>query len=197
MDDLGIPLSKVGKSAKNVIDRAEEEVKSQGQIILENEHLFVAFAQTEWGMFSLLLRDFKINPANILQSVEKYLHGMNPSQDTELRVSPLAQLTFKLALHNAIRFGRQTVESFDLFAAIFEEQKGFVASILKKHGVSSDVFISRIYEKQRELELRQEKLKKKFELPAFLNHFATNLNLLAVLDKISPVYGRDKEIQQI
>jgi ATP-dependent Clp protease ATP-binding subunit ClpA len=49
----------------------------------------------------------------------------------------------------------------------------------------------------RDNELREERLRKRFELPPFLKHFATNLNLLARQDKISPVYGRDHEIQQV
>ncbi len=47
------------------------------------------------------------------------------------------------------------------------------------------------------MELREERLKKRFELPPFLKHFATNLNLLARQDKLPPVFGRDKEIQQV
>jgi ATP-dependent Clp protease ATP-binding subunit ClpA len=49
----------------------------------------------------------------------------------------------------------------------------------------------------RDNELREERLRKRFELPPFLKHFATNLNLLARQDKIAPVYGRDLEIQQV
>jgi ATP-dependent Clp protease ATP-binding subunit ClpA len=49
----------------------------------------------------------------------------------------------------------------------------------------------------RDNELREERLRKRFELPPFLKHFATNLNLLARQDRIAPVYGRDKEIQQV
>ena len=47
------------------------------------------------------------------------------------------------------------------------------------------------------MELRDERLKKRFELPPFLKHFATNLNLLARQDKLPPVFGRDHEIQQV
>src|SRR5258706_3718840 len=46
-------------------------------------------------------------------------------------------------------------------------------------------------------ELREERLRNRFELPPFLKHFATNLNLLARQDRVAPVYGRDKEIQQV
>ena len=46
-------------------------------------------------------------------------------------------------------------------------------------------------------ELCEEELRKRFELPTHLKQLATNLNLLVRLDKVAPVYGRDKEIQQV
>ena len=41
----------------------------------------------------------------------------------------------------------------------------------------------------RDNELREERLRKRFELPPFLKHFATNLNLLARQDKLSRYTG--------
>ena len=57
--------------------------------------------------------------------------------------------------------------------------------------------MTRVATRMRDNELREERLRKRFELPPFLKHFATNLNLLARQDKIAPVYGRDLEIQQV
>ena len=70
-------------------------------------------------------------------------------------------------------------------------------SILRRHGVEPEVLVSRLTARMRDMELRDERLKKRFELPPFLKHFATNLNLLARQDKLPPVFGRDKEIQQV
>src|SRR5207245_1327983 len=70
-------------------------------------------------------------------------------------------------------------------------------TILRRHGVEPEVLTSRLTARMRDMELREERLKKRFELPPFLKHFATNLNLLARQDKLPPVYGRDQEIQQV
>ena len=70
-------------------------------------------------------------------------------------------------------------------------------SILRRHGVEPEVLTTRLAARMRDMELREERLKKRFELPPFLKHFATNLNLLARQDKLPPVFGRDKEIQQV
>jgi ATP-dependent Clp protease ATP-binding subunit ClpA len=197
VDDFDIAQSKIGESAQRVIDRAIEETRRRDHAVLTNEHVFLAFAQAEWDTFSGVMRDLNLNPHEILQELEQHLGVLPPSSGREMRVAPATKLVFKLAFHAASRAGRQTIESSDLFQAIFEESQGTPVSIIRGHGVEPDVLGSRITTRMRDNELREERLRKRFELPPFLKHFATNLNLLARQDKLAPVFGRDKEIQQV
>ena len=120
-----------------------------------------------------------------------------PRIDTrDLRVSPASKLVFKLAHHHATRAGRQALESTDLFAALFEDSQGVPAAIMRKAGIEPESLVSRITARVRDIERDDERLKKQFELPPFLKHFATNLNLLARQDRLPPVFGRVHEIQQ-
>ncbi|HZT75080.1 MAG TPA: ATP-dependent Clp protease ATP-binding subunit [Vicinamibacterales bacterium] len=197
VDDLDISPSKIGETAQRIVDRAIEEARRREHALLTNEHLFLAFAQVEWDMFAEVMRDVELNPHTILQAIEEHLHMMPSFAGRELRVSPATKLVFKLALHHASRAGRQTIEAADLFSAVFEETQGVPVSILRRHGVEPEVLVNRLNTRMRDMELREERLKKRFELPPFLKHFATNLNLLARQDKVPPVFGRDKEIQQV
>jgi ATP-dependent Clp protease ATP-binding subunit ClpA len=197
VDDLDISPSKIGETAQRIVDRAIEEARRREHALLTNEHIFLAFAQVEWDMFAEVMRDIELNPHTILQAIEEHLHMMPSFAGRELRVSPATKLVFKLALHHASRAGRQTIEAADLFSAVFEETQGVPVSILRRHGVEPEVLVSRLNTRMRDMELREERLKKRFELPPFLKHFATNLNLLARQDKLPPVFGRDKEIQQV
>src|SRR5438094_877052 len=148
-------------------------------------------------MFAEVMRDVELNPHTILQAIEEHLHMMPSFAGRELRVSPATKLVFKLALHHGSRAGRQSIEAADLFSDVFEETQGVPVSILRRHGVEPEVLVGRLNARMRDMELREERLKKRFELPPFLKHFATNLNLLARQDKVPPVFGRDKEIQQV
>ncbi len=197
VEDLDISPSKIGETAQRIIDRAIEESRRREHALLTNEHLFLAFAQVEWDMFAEVMRDVELNPHAILQAIEEHLHMMPSFAGRDLRVAPATKLVFKLALHHASRAGRQSVEAADLFSAVFEETQGVPVSILRRHGVEPEVLTSRLTTRMRDMELREERLKKRFELPPFLKHFATNLNLLARQDKIPPVFGRDQEIQQV
>src|SRR5689334_13357937 len=197
VDDLDISPSKIGETAQRIVDRAIEEARRREHALLTNEHIFLAFAQVEWDMFAEVMRDIELNPHTILQAIEEHLHMMPSFAGRELRVSPATKLVFKLALHHASRAGRQTIEAADLFSAVFEETQGVAVSILRRHGVEPEVLVSRLTTRMRDMELREERLKKRFELPPFLKHFATNLNQLARQDKVPPVFGRDAEMDRV
>jgi ATP-dependent Clp protease ATP-binding subunit ClpA len=197
VNDLDISASKIGETAQRIVDRAVEEAGRLGHGLLTNEHIFVAFAQTEWDTFAAVMQDVELNPYTILRAVEEHLHEVPSSPVRDLAVSPATKLVFRLALHCASRAGRQTIEAADLFAALFEEAQGTPLSILRRHGVDPEILVSHLQTRMRDIELREEQLKKRFELPPFLKHFAVNLNLLARQDKVPPVFGRDTEIQQV
>ncbi len=197
MEDFDIPQNKLAESAERVVDRAMEEARRRDHSLLTNEHVCLAFAQVEWDIFGQVMRDVSLNPHEILQALEEHLRLLPSVAGRDLRVAPSTKLLFKLALLHASRSGRHTIEATDLFSAIFEETQGIPVSIIRRHGIEPDALVSRLATRMRDHELREERLKKRFELPPFLKHFATNLNQLARQDKIPPVYGRDYEMDQV
>ena len=197
VDDLDIPLVKITDGAQRVIDRAVEEARRREHLLLASEHLFYALAQVEWELFAEAIQDAGVNPHRVLHELDDHLRTMPSCAGSELRVAPTTKLVCKLALHHANRLGHAGVEPSDLLVALFEETKGIPISILQRHQAEPDALVSRLDARLRDLELRNERLKKRFDLPPFLKQFATNLNWLAWQDKVPPVYGRDREIQQV
>jgi len=197
VEDFDIPQNKLAESAERVVDRALDEARRREHALLTNEHVCLAFAQVEWDMFGQVMRDLNLNPHEILQALEEHLRILPSVPGRDLRVAPSTKLLFKLALLHASRSGRHTVEATDLFSAIFEETQGIPVSIIRRHGIEPEALVSRLATRMRDHEIREERLKKRFELPPFLKHFATNLNQLARQDKIPPVFGRDPEMDQV
>ncbi|HJR61028.1 MAG TPA: ATP-dependent Clp protease ATP-binding subunit [Vicinamibacterales bacterium] len=197
MEDFDIPQSKLAESAERVMDRALDEARRRDHALLTNEHVCLAFAQVEWDMFGQVMRDLELNPHEILQALEEHLRLLPSVPGRDLRVAPSTKLLFKLALLHASRSGRHAIEASDLFSAIFEETQGIPVSIIRRHGIEPETLVSRLATRMRDHELREERLKKRFELPPFLKHFATNLNQLARQDKVPPVFGRDYEMDQV
>jgi ATP-dependent Clp protease ATP-binding subunit ClpA len=197
VEDFDIPQTKLAESAERVLDRALDEARRRDHALLTNEHVCLGFAQVEWDMFGQVMRDVNLNPHEILQALEEHLRVLPTTPGRELRVAPSTKLLFKLALLHASRSGRNTVEASDLFSAIFEETQGIPVSIIRRHGIEPEALVSRLATRMRDHELREERLKKRFELPPFLKHFATNLNQLARQDKVPPVFGRAYEMDQV
>ncbi len=197
VEDLDISPTKISETARRIIDRASEEAERCGHVLLSTEHLFLAFVQVEWDLFASVMRELDLNPHEILEAISDDVRRMPSFSGRELRVSPTAKLAVKLALHQATRAGRHSIEGVDLLSAVLEEAQGSPVAILRRHGVSPEELTTRLNNYVRDNELRDERLKKRFELPSFLKHFATNLNLLARQDKVPPVFGREREIQQV
>ena len=197
VEDLDISPTKISDTARRIIDRAAEEAERCGHSVLSTEHLFLAFVQVEWDLFADVMRELDLNPHEILEAIGEDLRQLPAFSGRDLRVSPTAKLAVKLALHQATRAGRHSIEGVDLLSAVLEETQGVPVAILRRHGIEPEQVTTRLNTHVRDNELRDERLKKRFELPSFLKHFATNLNLLARQDRVPPVFGRDKEIQQV
>ena len=197
MEDLDLDLTKLTESAQRVITRAEDEARRRGQDLLTTEHLFLAFAQAEWHLYSRVMRDLGVSPDELLAAVAAALETVPAVPSRSLKVTELTQELLRRAIQQAVASGREQAESFDLFAAILEERQSGPSLVLRKFGTDGDAVISRLTTVVRDIELRDEKLRKRYELPPFLKQFAINLNLLARQDKLPPVYGRDVELQQI
>ncbi|HVB38693.1 MAG TPA: ATP-dependent Clp protease ATP-binding subunit, partial [Vicinamibacterales bacterium] len=197
VDEFDIAPTKIGESAQRVFDRAFDEARRREQPLLTNEHVFLAFAQIEWDLYAQVMRDLDLNPRAIVVEVEQRLQNTPVRTSHEPQVSAATKLLCKLAFHHASRAGRQAIEGADLFSAIFEDAQGLPVAILRRQAVEPHQLMGRLASRVRDLELRDERLRKRFELPPFLKHFAVNLNLLAQQDKLAPVYGRDAEIQQV
>jgi ATP-dependent Clp protease ATP-binding subunit ClpC len=197
VDDLDIPVSKLTEAAQRVIDRAVEESRRREHSLLTSAHVFLALAQAEWDLFAQAMRQAQVSPHHVLRAVDEHLRRMPSDAGREVRVSPRTKLLCKLALHHASRAGHSGVESGDLLVALFEETGGAPASILRQHGADTGDLVARLESHLRCVELRNERLRKRFELPPYLKMFGTNLNLLAWQDRLPPLFGRGREIQQV
>ena len=196
-NDFDIPQSRLAESAERVVERAIEDARRREHHVLTNEHVCHAFAQVEWDTFCHLMRGVQLNPHEILHALDEHMQALPRGGGQDLKIAQSTKLLFKLAMLHSSRAGRHTVEATDLFTAVFEESQGIPVRIIRQHGIEPATLVSRIVNHVRDHEQREERLKKRFELPPFLKHFATNLNQLARQDKLPPLYGRESEMEQV
>ncbi len=197
VEDFAIPLVRTSKAAQGVIDRALQEARRREQSVLTGEHLLYALAQVEWELFAQVMRDVNGNPDEIRRAIDRHLCTLPLFSGRDFRVSQTSRLVFKQALQHANHRGHVDIEPADLLRALLGETRGVLVSILRHHGIEPHTLVSRLDVRLREEALRNERWKKRFDLPPYLKQFATNLNALVWQDKLPPVYGREREIRQV
>ena len=197
MEDLEIDLTKLSETGLRIVTRAEDEARRRGQGLLTSEHLFIAFAQVEWGLYARVIRDLGVRPEELLAAVEAALDTIPADASRPVRMTELTQELIRRAIQQAVTMGREQAESYDLFASLLVERQSGPSLILRRFGTDGEAVTARLSMIVLDVELRDEKLRKRYELPPFLKQFAVNLNLLARQDKLPPVYGRDVQLQQV
>jgi ATP-dependent Clp protease ATP-binding subunit ClpA len=195
--DLDIAPVRIGEGAQRVIDRAIETARRHAHTLLTGDHLLLAFAQVEWPVFADVLQGVGVNPRAVIESLDEQMRLAPSSGGAELHASPAAKLICRTAVMRAGRAGRSSFDPTDLCVALLQGPTGTAASIFRRQGVNPETVVSQLETRAGDLELRDERLKKRFELPPALNEYGTNLNMLARQDKLPPVYGREQEIQQV
>jgi ATP-dependent Clp protease ATP-binding subunit ClpC len=187
---------KFSETGQRVMKRAYDESKRRDHNQLAPEHVFVALAELERGFFNELMQSLNIDPQTVAASLEGRLSARE-YLGRGMRMSDSLRLLLKSALDRARQRGRRQIESTDLFYALFQDRNGSPVEILRKLGAEPELVVEKISTRVRTREERDERYRRRFELPPYLKHFGLSLNKLARQDKLPPVIGRDLEIQQI
>jgi len=195
--DLGSMTDKFSDTGQKVVRRAIEVSKSRDHNFLSVVHLFTALGEIESALFSETMQAVGIDPHSVTRLLEQELAKSPIHVGRKMAIPEPTRDLFNRALRRARSQGRQTIESYDLFATLFTDQSGVPAEILRRLGVDPADATETIFQRVRTREEQTESLRKKYELPPYLKHFGVSLNKLARQDKLPPIIGREREIQQM
>jgi len=197
MMEISFYREKLSESGHRMLNASIEESQRRHHYYLGLEHLFIAFADQEKGLFRELMAAIGLNVEAVLYSVNEHLNISRQYLGVGLKVPPATKQVFRVAWETAQRNRRSQIDAPDLFLGIFHEVHSIPARILKSYGVDPAVALSRFASQLRSREEKVEEFRKRYELPANLRAFGVNLNLLAREGKIPPIIGREAEIDQI
>jgi ATP-dependent Clp protease ATP-binding subunit ClpA len=188
---------KFSETGQKVVRRAIEVSKSRDHNFLSVVHLFTALGEIESALFSETMQAVGIDPHSVTRLLEQELAKSPIHVGRKMAIPEPTRDLFNRALRRARSQGRQQIESYDLFATLFTDQSGVPAEILRRLGVDPADATETISQRVRTREEQTESLRKKYELPPYLKHFGVSLNKLARQDKLPPIIGREREIQQM
>jgi ATP-dependent Clp protease ATP-binding subunit ClpC len=196
MFDLETYTDKFAESGRKLIRRAYEEARSRDHNQVAPEHVMIAIAEVERPFFNEVMQSLNLDPQVVLQALETKL-GQRDYLGRGMKMSESLRTLLSNALKHAHERGRRNIESTDLFVALFKDPHSFPVELLRRLGADREIVMQKIQTRVRSHEEKEERYRRRYELPPYLKHFGVSLNKLARQDKLPPVIGRNEEIRQI
>ena len=196
MIDLEIYTDKIAESGRRIIRKAYEEARSRDHNQLSPEHVFLSIAEVERPFFNEVMQSLNLDPQVVLQALETKL-GQRDYLGRGMKISESLRTLLSNGLKHAHERGRRLIESTDLFVAMFKDVHSFPVELLRRLGADREMVTQKIQTRVRSHEEKEEKYRRRYELPPYLKHFGVSLNKLARQDKLPPVIGRSEEIRQM
>jgi ATP-dependent Clp protease ATP-binding subunit ClpA len=196
MIDLEIYTDKIAESGRRLIRKAYEEARGRDHNQLAPEHLFVSIAEVERPFFNEVMQSLNLDPQVVIQALETKL-DQRDYLGRGMKISEPLRTLLSNALKHSREQGRRLIESTDLFYALFTDTHSYPVELLRRLGADREMVMQKIATRVRSHEEKEEKYRRRYELPPYLKHFGVSLNKLARQDKLPPVIGRNEEIRQI
>jgi len=196
MIDLEIYTDKIAESGRRLIRKAYEEARGRDHNQLAPEHLFVSIAEVERPFFNEVMQSLNLDPQVVIQALETKL-DQRDYLGRGMKISEPLRTLLSNALKHSREQGRRLIESTDLFYALFTDTHSYPVELLRRLGADREMVMQKIATRVRSHEEKEEKYRRRYELPPYLKHFGVSLNKLARQDKLPPVIGRGEEIRQI
>jgi ATP-dependent Clp protease ATP-binding subunit ClpA len=196
MIDLEIWTDKIAESGRRLISKAYQEARSRDHNQLAPEHLFLSITEVERPFFNEVMQSLNLDPQVVIQALETKL-DQRDYLGRGMKMSEPLRTLLSNALKHSREQGRRLIESTDLFYALFGDTHSFPVELLRRLGADREMVMQKIATRVRSHEEREEKYRRRYELPPYLKHFGVSLNKLARQDKLPPVIGRNEEIRQM
>jgi len=197
MIDLGPFQDKFSESGRRVMGRAIEESRHRDHNIIAAEHILAALIEVERSLFNEVMQSLNIDPQAVIRALNEQLSVARQFTGRGMRLDPSCRTVLKLALDRARSLGRNEIDSSDLFVALFQDRDGVPVELMRRLGADPDIVLQKIITRVRSREEREERFRRRYELPPYLKHFGVSFNKLAREDKLPPLIGRERELRQV
>ncbi len=197
MIDLGPFQDKFSESGRRVMGRAIEESRHRDHNIIAAEHILAALIEVERSLFNEVMQSLNIDPQAVIRALNEQLSVARQFTGRGMRLDPSCRTVLKLALDRARSMGRNEIDSSDLFVALFQDREGVPVELMRRLGADPDIVLQKIITRVRSREEREERFRRRYELPPYLKHFGVSFNKLAREDKLPPLIGRERELRQV
>lgn len=192
-------IYKFSEASKNALESAEKIAIQLGHNYIGTEHILYGLVSEEKGLAFKVLNKQSIDSVKILNSIKEILGAekskLNRTDGFTPRTKKIIENSFKETEKNFLNnIGTETI-----LLSILNDKENMAYKIL----VDLNVDIEKVYDdlfkvlSQVEDLNREKKTRGKIYSNSVLNQYGTDLNKLALEDKIDNVIGRNEEIERL
>ncbi len=197
MADIETYKDKFSDSGRRVLESALDDSRNRDQNYVSIGHILHSLTDEEAELFNATMRDLQVDPRSVKLLIEKRVDSGKQHAGKGFRIAPETTDLFKRAMDRARSQGRRVIDASDLFYVLSNDERSLLNDILQNLGVGYEELSQTARTRIRKRQKEEDRIRKKYELPSYLKHFGVSLNKMARQDKIAPVIGREKEIQQM
>jgi ATP-dependent Clp protease ATP-binding subunit ClpA len=182
---------------ENIVARSIESAKKYQHEYVTIEHLLLALVTH--APFKKCLNGFNVDTEMMIQEIEQYLTSLQSIVSTDPNMQPKRTNALERVMNRSVTqvlfTGRRQVSTIDLYMSIVSENNSHAHYFLLKYGVSKAEFLNhwqRHYKGEDGISAITDT-----QAEEILEEYTINLTALARQEKLEPVIGRSKEIDDI
>src|SRR5512136_2746167 len=138
MFDLETYSDKFSESGRKLIRRAYEEARTREHNQVAPEHVLVAMAEAERPFFNEVMQSLNLDPQVVIHAIENKL-SQRDYLGRGMKMSDSLRTLLSNSLKNAHEKGRKSIESMDLFVALFKDPHSFPVDLLRAFGTDREI----------------------------------------------------------
>jgi ATP-dependent Clp protease ATP-binding subunit ClpA len=182
---------------EQIIDSAVKLATQRSHDYVTTEHLLLAMLRH--APFRRTLDHFGVETDQFDQELDIYINGLvNLVKSNDATVTPkktnALERVFNRALTQVLFTGRRSISTIDLYLAIMGEANSHAHYFLLKYGVKKGEFVdfwSKNYNHSEATKLSTD------QATEILEEHCTNLTSMAQEDRLEPMIGRSKELEEM
>ena len=197
---------KFTRSAKAALEYASTAAKDLGHSYIGSEHLLVGLSKASDGVASIILNNYKVTTAKLIELIEQYIAPVRPVDVLEpAGLTPKAKIIIENSAKEAVMFKSELIGTEHMLAAILKDTDSAAPRLLNTLGVNlskmyADLLLAMGQDPNRAKESftngKPNKNKGEDNLKT-LRQYSRDLIQAAKDGKIDPVVGRSNEIERV
>ena len=182
---------------ESIIEKAIEIAKGKNHVYVTIEHLLLSLILHP--PFKKCLNNFNIDVNGLVEDIDSYLNAQNSIISKEEDVKPRKTNSLERVMNRSVTqvlfTGRRQVTTIDLYLSIATEGNSHAHYFLLKYNVNKAEFVTHWQKTYKAGEFSTHLTENQAD--DILEEHTTNLTALARENKLEPVIGRQKEIDDI